>query len=115
MLACNVACATPKFVVFAGGLKYIKSALEPFRKDVEVPFNLNASFLSPQKSTESVLRALSKETVSLNVYLTLLETVKPANATKSSIEAGAVVMIVEVHGSTTVSVKVDWQGGVGAL
>ncbi len=24
-------------------------------------------------------------------------------------------MIVEVHGSTTVSVKVDWQGGVGAL
>ncbi len=53
--------------------------------------------------------------MSLKVYLILLETVKPANATKFSIEAGAVVMLVEVHGSTTVSVKVDWQSGVGAL
>ncbi len=54
--------------------------------------------------------------MSLNVYLILLETVVPANATKFSIEAGAVVMLVDVHGrSSTVSVKEDWQGGVGAL
>jgi hypothetical protein len=71
--------------------------------------------LSPQKSTESVLRVLVIETVSLNVYLTLLETVKPANATKFSIEAGAVVMLVNVHGTVTVSVKVDWQVGIGGL
>ncbi len=71
--------------------------------------------MSPQKSTESVLRVLVIETVSLNVYLTLLETVKPANATKFSIEAGAVVMLVNVHGTVTVSVKVDWQVGIGGL
>ena len=53
----------------------MKYALEPFRKDVEVPFNLNASFLSPQKSTESVLRVLEIELVSLKVYVTLLATV----------------------------------------
>ena len=80
-----------------------------------MPFNVTESYFSPQKSTESVLRVLERETVSLKVYLTLLETVKPANATKVSIEAGAVVMLVNVHGSVTASVKVDRQGGVGAL
>ncbi len=62
-----------------------------------------------------MLRVLEIETVSLNVYLILLETVVPANAIKFSIEAGAVVMLVNVHGTVTASVKVDRQGGVGAL
>ncbi len=54
--------------------------------------------------------------MSLNVYLIVLETVVPANATKFSIEAGTVVMLVVRQGSVTVvSVKEDWQGGVGAM
>ena len=80
-----------------------------------MPFNVTENYFSPQKSTESVLRVLERETVSLKVYLTSLETVKPANATKFSIETGAVVMLVVGHGLITVSVKVDKQGGVGAL
>ncbi len=62
-----------------------------------------------------MLRVFEIETVSLNVYLILLRTVVPAKATKFSTEAGAVVMAVVVHGLTTVSMKVDRQGGVGAL
>jgi hypothetical protein len=37
----------------------------------------------------------------------LLETVKPANATKFSIEGGTIEMPVVVHKSITVSMKVD--------
>ena len=93
----------------------MKSEFTPLRMDVVVPFNENSSCLSPQKSTESVLRVLEIETVSVNVFLILLETVVPANATKFSIDAGTVVMLVVRHGSITVSVKEDRQGGVGAL
>ncbi len=55
------------------------------------------------------------ETVSLKAYFDLLETVKPANATNFSIEAGTIEMLVVAHKSITVSVKVDSQGGVGAM
>ncbi len=45
------------------------------RYEVFVLFNANASSFSPQKSYESVLEVKKIETVSLKMYLTLLETV----------------------------------------
>jgi hypothetical protein len=49
--------------------------------------------------------------VSLNGYLTLLETEVPANAARFSIKAGTVEITVEMHGSSIiVIVKVTLTG-----
>ena len=72
---------------------------------VVVEFKLNASVLSPQKSTASEDKVRASEIVSLKMYLKLLYTGKPINATKSSINEGTIDISVFIHGSTIVRVN----------
>jgi len=68
-----------------------------------VLFNLKARSFSPQKSSESVVSVREAESVSLNVYYTLLLTLKPAKVIKFSIESGTMAICVSKHELTIVN------------
>ena len=70
---------------------------------VAVPFIEKDNSFSPQKSAVSVVVVRAYDTVSLKVYWFVLETLNPANATRFSIEEGAIDNSVSKHGSKVVN------------